>query len=97
MSQLLVIARHTMKAGSEDEVLALLDQLVAASREEPGNVSYVAYRQLDEPQTYVLLERYASREAFAEHRASEHFTSLVLGRILPLLADRTVEEIDLPD
>lgn len=97
MSQLLVIARHTMRAGAEPEVLGLLEQLVTATRQEPGNVSYVAYRQLDEPRTYVLLERYASPAAFAEHRASEHFRSLLLEGIAPLLEDRTVEQFDVPD
>jgi quinol monooxygenase YgiN len=94
MSELQVIATHTMAAGQEDEVLALLPQLIAAVRTEPGNISFVAYRQLDDPRTYVLLERYASRAAFAAHRETAHFKDLVLGQIVPRLANRVIQQFD---
>jgi quinol monooxygenase YgiN len=45
----------------------------------------------------VLLERYASREALAEHRSSAHFTEILLGQIVPLLDSRSIEEHDVPD
>jgi quinol monooxygenase YgiN len=89
-----VIAHHTMKEGVEDEVLALLPRLLAASREEPGCLAFDAYRKLGEPRSYVLLERYTSREAFAEHRASAHFEEIVLGGIVPRLERRVWEEFD---
>jgi quinol monooxygenase YgiN len=94
MPDILVVARHTMTAGKEEEVLALLPKLVAAVRTEPGNVSFTAYRQLDEPRTYVLLERYTSREAFAAHRETDHFKELVLGEIAPRLDNRVIEIFD---
>jgi quinol monooxygenase YgiN len=97
MSELLVIARHTMTAGKEEEVLEVLPKLVAAVRTEPGNISFVAYRQLDDPRTYVLLERYASREAFAAHRETAHFKELVLGEIVPRLDDRVTETFDVSE
>jgi quinol monooxygenase YgiN len=97
MPELQVIARHTMRPGTEDEVLALLPKLIAAARAEPGNVSFVAYRQLDDPRTYVLLERYASREAFAAHRETPHFKELVLDQIVPRLDSRVIEQYDVPD
>lgn len=94
MSDVLVVARHTMTAGKEEEVLALLPKLVAAVRTEPGNISFTAYRQLDEPRTYLLLERYTSREAFAAHRETDHFKELVLGEIVPRLDERVTEMFD---
>jgi quinol monooxygenase YgiN len=94
MPELQVIARHTMTAGKEEEVLAVLPKLVEAVRTEPGNISFIAYRQLDDPRTYVLLERYASREAFAAHRETAHFKDLVLGQIAPRLDGRVVELFD---
>ncbi len=97
MSELQVIARYTIAAGNEDEVLELLPQLAEASRAEPGNVSFVPYRRLDDERQVILLERYASRDAFAAHRESAHFKDLVLGRIVPLLDDRTVETYDAGD
>jgi quinol monooxygenase YgiN len=97
MPELQVIARYTISAGNEDEVLALLPKLAEASRTEPGNVSFVAYRRLDEDRAVVLLERYASRDAFAAHRETPHFKDLVLGQIAPLLDSRVVESYDVAD
>ena len=94
MTELQVIARYTLSAGNEDEVLALLPKLAEASRSEPGNVSFEIYRHLDDGRDVVLLERYASREAFAAHRESPHFQDLVLGQIAPRLASRVVESYD---
>src|SRR4051812_20365732 len=94
MAELQVIARYTVQPGNEDAVVALLRELAEASRAEPGNLSFVAHRSLDDPREIVLLERYASRDAFAAHRESRHFQELVLGRIVPLLDSRVVETYD---
>lgn len=96
MSEVQLIARHTMRAGTADEVLALVEQLVDAARAEPGNLAFEVYRGVRDPQTYVLLERYASREAVAAHRGSRHFRRIVIEQLVPLLADRVVEEFDVP-
>ena len=97
MAELQVIARYTISAGKEDEVLALLPTLTEATRTEPGNISFVAYRQLDDDRKIVLLERYASREAFAAHRETPHFERIVLGQLVPLLDSRVVEQYDVTD
>lgn len=97
MEELQVIARYTLAAGKEDEVLELLPQLAAASRTEPGNISYVVYRSLEDDREVVLLERYTSRAAFDAHRETQHFKELALGRIVPLLQRRVVEVFDVAE
>lgn len=97
MAELQVIARHTIKEGEEDAVLAALDRLTAAARTEPGNLAFDAYRSAEHPRRYVLLERYASRQAFEDHRATRHFQEVMLGEIAPRLEARTVEAYDVPD
>jgi quinol monooxygenase YgiN len=97
MTELQVIARYTVSAGKQDEVLDVLSTLVAAVRTEPGNVAFAAYRQVDDDRNVVLLERYTSRDAFAAHRETPHFKELVLGRIVPLLERRVVETYDVTD
>lgn len=94
MPQLQVIARHTTVDGMRDAVFAILPKLIEASRKEPGNLAFEAYLNLDNPRSYVLLERYTSRAAFAEHRDSPHFKELMLGQILPKLESRVVEQYD---
>jgi quinol monooxygenase YgiN len=94
MSQLQVIARYTVTAGKEDEVLALLARLADAARAEPGNVAFVVYRRVDDDREVVLLERYLSAAALDDHRATAHFKDLVLDQIVPLLDRREVETYD---
>jgi len=97
MSELQVIARYRVAAGNETAVRGLLGRLAAASQGEPGNVSFVAYAQLEDERDVVLLERYASREALDAHRHTPHFNDLVLGKIVPLLESRVVETYDVDD
>jgi quinol monooxygenase YgiN len=97
VAELQVIAHHTMKKGEADHVLPLVSKLIEAARTEPGNVAFDAYRKIDDPCTYVLLERYASPEAFVDHRESAHFKDLVLDQIVPRLERRTVEQFDVAE
>lgn len=97
MAELQVIARYTISAGNEDEVFRLLPKLAEAARTEPGNIAFDVHRRLDDDRKVVLLERYASRDAFAAHRETPHFKELVLGQIVPLLENRTVELYDVTD
>ena len=94
MPELQVIARHTTGDGMRDAVLAILPRLIEASRKEPGNLAFEAYLKLDDPRSYVLLERYSSRAAFAAHRETPHFKELMLGQILPKLESRVIEQYD---
>ena len=86
-----------MKPGTENEVLPLVQDLIQATRTEPGNLAFDAYRSLQEPKSYVLLERYASRDALAAHRAAPHFQKIVIEQLVPLLAARTIDEFDVAD
>ena len=97
MTELQVIARYTISAGQEDEVLALLATLIEAVRQEPGNLAFTAYRQVGDDRQVVLLERYASREALAAHRETAHFNDVVLGQIVPRLDSRVVEIYDVAE
>jgi quinol monooxygenase YgiN len=97
MMQLQAIARYVVPEENRDQVLGLLRELAAQSRLEPGNISFDIYENVDDPSRVVLLERYESRGAFALHRETPHFHSLVLGKIVPLLTERIVEELDVAD
>ena len=97
MMQLQAIARYVVAEENHDEVHDLLRELAAQSRLEPGNISFDIYENVEDRSRVVLLERYVSREAFALHRETSHFHSLVLGKIVPLLTERIVEEIDVAD
>ena len=94
MSELQLVARHTIAAGKENEVLPPLPKLAAAALAEAGCLAF-AYRRLDEERSYVLLERYASQIALDAHRATYHFKNLVQREIVLRLETRVLEDFDL--
>jgi quinol monooxygenase YgiN len=83
-----VVARYEVSAGHGDDVARLLGPHIAATRAEPGCLEFTALRCTEQPDDFVLYERYASRDAFDAHRASPHFQTIVQARIWPLLSDR---------
>jgi quinol monooxygenase YgiN len=95
--QLQVIARHRIAAGNEEAVWAVLPEFIEAARTEPGNIEFAAFRSLEDPRSYALLERYASQAAFDAHRDTGHFKKLLLGTIAPLLESRSVEQYDVAE
>ncbi|MQA80008.1 MAG: antibiotic biosynthesis monooxygenase [Streptosporangiales bacterium] len=97
MPELQVIARYTISAGREAEVLALLPTIAAAARTEPGCRAFDAFRQLDDDRRIVLLERYVSGDAFDAHRETTHFKELVLDQLVPLLDSRVIEVYDVAE
>jgi quinol monooxygenase YgiN len=85
----IVIARYRARDGEGDAVAATLVRHVAATRAEPGCVQFDACRSIDDPDEFVLYEKYVDESAFEVHRASPHFQSYVLGEIAPRLTERT--------
>lgn len=83
-----VLAQLSIAPGQRTTVLALLDELVAATRREPGNREYRLYTS---PATalggdgVLVRESYVDEEALAAHRSSPHYQRLV-PQILDCLA-----------
>jgi quinol monooxygenase YgiN len=46
MTQVQLIARHTIETGHEQEVFKLLDGFIEMARAEPGNLAFDAYRKV---------------------------------------------------
>lgn len=97
MASVRVIARYTISDGKQEDVLGLLVQLRQAALDEPGCTGFDVFRQVGDDREIALVEGYASDEALAEHRASPHFTNLVLGQIVPQLDRREVEVYRVPE
>lgn len=83
-----VTACWVARAGEEEHVAAAIEQLAARSRAEPGCVMYRAQRNLEDQRIFLLYEVYASREAYAQHLASEHFRLYATECGIPLLEAR---------
>jgi autoinducer 2-degrading protein len=88
---LVVVAKWRTQPGQEETVRQLMRELTAAVREhEPGNVLYIAHYDPADPAHFLFYEQYADQQALEAHRDSAHYQELVVGKIVPLLAERTV-------
>lgn len=76
-----VVAKYGARHGMVEEVLDRLADMAAATRKEPGNVSYEFYRGVEDPGQIVILEAYHDAEDFDRHRESDHFLRLGAGSI----------------
>jgi len=80
-----MVAYWRPRAGQSEEIEAILRELAAAVRQEPGNLQFVVNRSHDDPNEFLLYEQYASEQAFRDHQQTAHFKTLVLERAVPLL------------
>jgi quinol monooxygenase YgiN len=91
LSEIAIIVHYQAIAGTGDQVAALLSQHTAATRTEPGCLDFVALRGTEDPDSFVLYERYESRAAFDAHMATPHFQDIAVAQIRPLLSARSAE------
>jgi quinol monooxygenase YgiN len=84
-----------MKFAAEDraDVVETLRALAAASRQEPGCVSYIPHYLADDPDTVLIYEQYRDDSAQAAHRASEHFKKHAVGGLFQKMRERSVENL----
>lgn len=85
-----VFAKWQVKDGQANTVLNLLKNVVEQSTAEAGNLFYTVHQSNTDANTLMLFEGYQNDEALTAHRNSEHFKTVVVGQIVPLLENREV-------
>lgn len=76
MPEVVVVAIAKAKPGHEDDILGILTPMVEATHQEPGNVKYTLNRGLQDPTTFVIVERWASQEDLDDHFKQPHMSAL---------------------
>ncbi|MFD6161001.1 antibiotic biosynthesis monooxygenase [Nocardia sp. NPDC060256] len=71
-SVICAVGRLSALPGHTDEVLSLMHIVAQATRQEVGCLAYRVHRTEDAPNTIVVYESWASRDAMAAHHRSEH-------------------------
>ena len=84
-----------LKFASEDraDMAEVVRQLAAASRLEPGCVSYVPHQVEDDPNTVLIYEQYQDAKALAAHRETAHFKKYAVGGLYQKMRERSVENL----
>ena len=78
---------------AREEIAEMLRLLTAASREEPGCVTYVPHFVDGEAGTVLIYEQYRDRAAAEAHRATAHFRQYAIGGLYQRMLDRQVETL----
>lgn len=77
MQPLYLVAVIKPKAEIRDEVRARIDALVTASRAEDGCEMYDLVVSEGEPDTWVMLEKWSSREQWDVHMLTSHVIAFI--------------------
>ncbi|MGK5732144.1 putative quinol monooxygenase [Streptomyces sp. URMC 124] len=68
-----IVVKMTVRPEYTDKWLELVGDFTRATRDEPGNLFFEWSRSVDNPNQFVLVEGFASREAGDAHVNSVHF------------------------
>jgi len=85
--------RLTFNSEDRADVTESLRVLAAASRKEPGCVSYIAHHVEGDPDTVLIYEQYRDESALAAHRATDHFKKHAVGGLFQKMRERSVENL----
>lgn len=89
-NEIFVFAKWQVSEDQLSNVLSLLSEVAQKSRQEGGNLFYKVYQSQTDANTLLLSEAYQDEAALNEHRNSEHFQTIVINKIVPLLENREV-------
>ena len=74
---LCLVVNIEAQEGKQDEMLALVKPLVAASQKEEGCIEYNFYQNLDSPTSFAFIEKWKDQAALDFHHNQDHFTAAV--------------------
>jgi quinol monooxygenase YgiN len=75
IDMVIVLARAKINPGMTDDFVNVAQRLVAASRTEPGCISYELLKE-ERDNAYAFLEHYHDHDAAISHRKTEHVRTL---------------------
>ena len=74
-----------IKSGQFDVALAMARDLVMATRDEAGCITYEFYRGLSDPDTLVIFQEWETKDALVNHLSTPHVEAFL--RRLPEISD----------
>lgn len=69
---IVVVGRVQTDADRRDQVQAVGEALVAGSLQDPGCLNYRMYAAVDDPNAFVFIEEWESRELLDAHFRTQH-------------------------
>lgn len=72
-----IIAKHTVLNAKVDAFKALAKEIISATREEKGCISYELFEDTTNSNILTFIEEWQDMEAIKSHFNSDHFTRIV--------------------
>ncbi|MDN4600842.1 putative quinol monooxygenase [Paenibacillus sp. F6_3S_P_1C] len=88
---IIIHAHLQVKPDQEQAFLAAAKELIAATRNEEGNISYELAKSTEQEQKYTMIELWKDEAATASHNASAHFQAFVQQAAAFMAAPMNVE------
>jgi quinol monooxygenase YgiN len=85
--------RMTFHQKDHDEIGEMLRELTAASRKEPGCVSYIPHFVEGDGTTVVIYEQFIDEAAADFHRGTPHFHQYAIGGLYQKMRERQIENL----
>lgn len=83
---ILIVAKHRVRPEYAGDFARQVEEFTAATRAEPGTISFEWSRSTDDPAVYFLVEVFRDAAAGQAHVASAHFKTAI-ARMPGLLAE----------
>jgi (4S)-4-hydroxy-5-phosphonooxypentane-2,3-dione isomerase len=80
------------KAGCEQALEDVFEDMTVSTRQEPGCITYQLHRSLNDPLHYFLYECYVDESAYRFHQSTDHFARVVKGIIPSLVEGRELQQ-----
>ena len=77
IKMIFIVVKHQVRAEYAEDWPALVEDFTAATREEPGNISFEWARSIDDPNAYFLVEAFRDGAAGESHVNSDHFKAAI--------------------
>lgn len=83
---IIVTATITAKPGKRDELISKSQDLIKATRLEPGCISYNLYASTENEDALVMIEQWENKEVLDTHMQTDHFKAFC-GAAADILAE----------
>lgn len=70
-----IVAHIELKPGFREELMPILNTLVEESRKEEGSIAYDLFEHLKNPDKFVMIETWASKDAIDAHSKMPHYVN----------------------
>lgn len=86
-----IAVTYIVQPGHEEEALKIFHTMTQHTRNEPGNLFYVAHRSNSDPRHFFLYEQYIDQAAFQAHRTADYFVQNITNGLMQMIESRVAE------